>query len=319
VITDVDYRLDIVGMRKAAGRLTNCNHDDSSYQLVNEHRSAASNGFNTTHTYDGVGNRLVKNEAGALTTSTFDAANQTIIATSASERLAGDNDLQRRPAAALAGGVAMAKTYLFWDPLEDNVVRETDEAGVVTAEYTTEPELYGNVISQRRQGQYRQFHYDGQGSTLAATDENQAATDTFAYSALGEVTERTGASTIPLQYIGQKGYYTDGLTGQINARRRPYEPVRARWLSVDPLQLIPLSEWYVYSANSPVLHIDPSGRRLIAPGRGGPTQVANSMDDVWNEITTTLGYKPSSDGNCACVTLRWALFWPSMRDILWRG
>ena len=42
----------------------------------------------------------------------------------------------------------MAKTYLFWDPLEDNVVRETDEAGVVTAEYTTEPEQYGNVISQ---------------------------------------------------------------------------------------------------------------------------------------------------------------------------
>ena len=36
-----------------------------------------------------------------------------------------------------------------------------------------------------------QFHYDAQGSTLAVTDDNQTVTDTFAYSAFGEVTERT--------------------------------------------------------------------------------------------------------------------------------
>ena len=45
----------------------------------------------------------------------------------------------------------MAKSYSYWDPIEDNIVREYDEAGVVAAEYTTEPDLYGNVISQRRQ------------------------------------------------------------------------------------------------------------------------------------------------------------------------
>jgi YD repeat-containing protein len=50
---------------------------DRPYQLINEHRSG-SGGFNTSFTFDAVGNRLVKNESGALTTSAFDAANQLV-------------------------------------------------------------------------------------------------------------------------------------------------------------------------------------------------------------------------------------------------
>jgi hypothetical protein len=129
----------------------------------------------------------------------------------------------------------MPETNFFWDPLSDNILQERDESGTVAAEYTTEPGLYGNVISQNRGGVESQCHYDAIGSTLAVTDDNQNVTDTFAYTAFGEVTERTGTAEVPFQYIGQKGYYTDGLTGQIVARRRPYEPLRARWLAVDPL------------------------------------------------------------------------------------
>ena len=155
----------------------------------------------------------------------------------------------------------MAKTHFFWDPLEDNIVREYDEAGVVTAEYTTEPELYGNVISQRRQGQYRQFHYDGQGSTIAVTDENQNVTDTFAYTAFGEVTERTGTSLIPFQYIGQKGYYRDELTGDYTARARKLSAVEGRWLSVDPSGFIDGMNVYLYVHHRPTTRLDPSGHQ----------------------------------------------------------
>jgi hypothetical protein len=38
---------------------------DAAYQLINEDRSGA-NAYNTTYVYDPVGNRLVKNEDGAL-------------------------------------------------------------------------------------------------------------------------------------------------------------------------------------------------------------------------------------------------------------
>lgn len=37
-----------------------------------------------------------------------------------------------------------------WDELEDNIDEEYDDTGNTIAEYTTEPQLYGNVISQNR-------------------------------------------------------------------------------------------------------------------------------------------------------------------------
>jgi hypothetical protein len=41
----------------------------------------------------------------------------------------------------------MALTEFLWDPIEDNVVAEYDDGGVAVAEYTTEPSLYGELIS----------------------------------------------------------------------------------------------------------------------------------------------------------------------------
>ena len=125
----------------------------------------------------------------------------------------------------------MPDTNFFWDPLSDNILQERDETGAVTAKYTAEPGLYGNTISQNRGGVESHFHYDAQGSTLAMTDDNQNVTDTFAYTTFGEVTERTGTTEVPFQYVGQKGYYTDALTGQIMARRKPYSPSIGRWLA----------------------------------------------------------------------------------------
>ena len=48
---------------------------DATNRLTREERSGAS-GYDTTYTYDGVGNRLAKNEDGALTTYSYDLANQ---------------------------------------------------------------------------------------------------------------------------------------------------------------------------------------------------------------------------------------------------
>ena len=48
---------------------------DSNNQLIGERRSGAS-GYANTFVYDPVGNRLVLNESGTKTTTTYDAANQ---------------------------------------------------------------------------------------------------------------------------------------------------------------------------------------------------------------------------------------------------
>jgi hypothetical protein len=44
----------------------------------------------------------------------------------------------------------MPVTNYFWDPLQDNITKEYDDNGDTIVRYTTEPGLYGNVISQER-------------------------------------------------------------------------------------------------------------------------------------------------------------------------
>ena len=86
VESSATYRLDGTGNRlgvtDAAGQKTSWTFDRT-YQLINENRSGTG-GFNTSFTFDAVGNRLVKNASGALTTSAFDAANQLVTSVDAS-------------------------------------------------------------------------------------------------------------------------------------------------------------------------------------------------------------------------------------------
>src|SRR5712675_180626 len=112
--------------------------------------------------------------------------------------------------------------HFVWDPVEDNIVKEIDDSGTAIADYTTEPYLYGDVISQKRDGVLRFYHHDGQGSTSSLTDSSGIVTDTYAYSAFGEVTERTGITPAPFQYCGKHGYYTCENVGSILVRRRPF-------------------------------------------------------------------------------------------------
>lgn len=165
----------------------------------------------------------------------------------------------------------MPTTYYEWDEIEDNIIAEYDENGNTIVEYTHEPGLHGRLISENRGGVSRQYHFDGQGNTVALTDDNQQVTDTFAYTAFGEVTERTGTTPTPFQYNGEHGYYKDELTGDYMARRREYDPRFSRWQSADPLHLEMIADLveyiaarmqtqlYTYAQNNPLRYVDPSG------------------------------------------------------------
>lgn len=156
-------------------------------------------------------------------------------------------------------------THFFWDPVEDNIVQERDDTGVITAEYATEPYLYGNLISQNRFGVESQYHFDPQGSTLALTDDNQQVTDTYAYSAFGEVTFHTGSTVNPLQFIGRKGYYRDDIMGEYLVRARQLSSQYGRWLSFDPENAMQtLSNVFWYGENNPTNYVDPSGRAFVS-------------------------------------------------------
>ena len=157
----------------------------------------------------------------------------------------------------------MPEVNYFWDEIEDNVIEEYDENGNTIVEYTTEPTLYGSVLSQDRGGQVRHYHFDGQGNTTELTDENGNVTDTRKYSAFGEVTESTGTTEFPLQFGGQFGYYRNVVPTNTYVRAR-YLSYNGRWLSQDPVPFRDGPNSFVYVANDPFNLIDPSGL-LIGP------------------------------------------------------
>ena len=109
-MTNFSYRYDNVGNRLGAtevdGAVLTWTYD-STYQLTSEARSAGSVStftYSTSYTYDPLGNRLVKWDSGALTTSTYDAANQLETAsgpagvTTFTYDLAGNLTVQNAPA-----------------------------------------------------------------------------------------------------------------------------------------------------------------------------------------------------------------------------
>jgi len=104
--------------------------------------------------------------------------------------------------------------------------------------YTHRPERFGELISQERSGVTSYFHYDGAHSTRLLTDDNGDITDTYIFSAYGELVARTGTTTNPFGYKGAVGYYTNSATGDIYVRARSYQPVTGRWLSMDPLGFV---------------------------------------------------------------------------------
>ena len=165
----------------------------------------------------------------------------------------------------------MTAVNYLWNPLNDNIVREFDDAGATVAEYTTESDEFGNVISQRRDGEDGYFHFDGVGSTLAVTNQAGTVTDSRGYSAFGETTEESGITAFPFQFVGRHSYYLDKQNEEYSVRRRHYDPPCARWFSIDPISITRRRDKsgtgnaYSYSDNFPTIGIDPSGLSLCTP------------------------------------------------------
>ena len=121
----------------------------------------------------------------------------------------------------------MAKTTYVWDELSDNVIEEYED-GVLSVSYDHEPGLYGNLLSENRNGVTSYYNYDGRGDTVALTDDSGNVTDTKEYDAWGNVIASTGSTVTPYQFVGRQGYQTD-KTG-VYVRARIYQPTAGRWI-----------------------------------------------------------------------------------------
>ncbi len=117
----------------------------------------------------------------------------------------------------------------------------------------------GEITSEYRNGVLHDYLVDPLGSTVALVDNTQTITDTFSYSAFGEVLNRTGTTPTPFQYVGSKGYYRDSST-RTHVRARNFYVNLGKWSTQDPIGFRGGDfNLYRYVGNAPIMSSDASG------------------------------------------------------------
>ena len=133
--------------------------------------------------------------------------------------------------------------------------------------------VYGHgLIGEEKCGNFKTYHFDFRGSTVAITDQYGNITDTFAYDTYGKLISRTGNSFVIFGYNGRDGVITD-RNGLIYMRARYYSPEMKRFINADiiPGEISDSTSLnrYSYVNGNPVSFVDPFG---LSKERAGISQ-----------------------------------------------
>jgi RHS repeat-associated protein len=115
-------------------------------------------------------------------------------------------------------------------------------------------------ISQTRGNASHWYGADGQGSVRQLTDNSGNVTDSYLYTAFGEMLNKTGNTENSFTYTGEQW---DANAGWYYLRARYMNPSTGTFTSVDPVsgsRYQPISlHRYLYAKASPILYRDPTG------------------------------------------------------------
>ena len=123
--------------------------------------------------------------------------------------------------------------------------------------------VYGlGLIGEESGGEFRTYHFDSRGSTVAVTGGMGDVTNTFAYDAYGRLTEKVGLDDILFCYNGKYGVITEP-SGLVYMRARYYSPELRRFINADVVageisNAITLNR-YAYANGNPISNVDPLG------------------------------------------------------------
>ena len=143
-------------------------------------------------------------------------------------------------------------------------------------------------------------------ASTAVGDKGGMRSEAYGHDALGSVTEVVQYGMLQASYrydafgktyegalsSGERGYNGkpyNAVTGHYNYGYRDYDPMTGRFATVDPIR--DGMNWYVYTRNDPVNHIDPWG---LATEDGGSTKYV----DFWR-------LKAQRDGDSTEYTDSW--------------
>ena len=185
-----------------------------------------------TYAYDAAGNRLnmdllTSNDTTTTDTYTYDAAERMMSAGSTAFSYDQNGEMTSRTSDTTTtdyaydyeGNLTKAGTEAYGRDAFGRMVSST--SGSTTTDYLFDgaeiiqekvganaPTYYtrgfgGQLISRSGGGDpLSYYHHDAIGSVVALTDNTGALTNTYSYTAFGEVRERTGTSPQPFQYVG---------------------------------------------------------------------------------------------------------------------
>jgi RHS repeat-associated protein len=254
----------------------------------------------TTYSYHAAGNRrAVESPSGDLTTSTWNGENQLDRVEPPSGEVVTYvwdpvNKLSEERIVTRDDGVTPL-TYL-WD--NNNVLRETDDLETPQAEYTYQPQPYGDLVSQRRDAESSYYRFDALGSNIALTDGSGTVTDTARYQAFGRDAQHDGTTETPYRWIGKVGYRRDDASGLCNLRARDYDPNAGRFLSQDPLGLAAGdANFYRYVGNDPSNSIDPSGYTIMFLSEAAANAFAEELRQL-GATAVVVVRDETADGSC---------------------
>ena len=119
--------------------------------------------------------------------------------------------------------------------------------------------LIGEETCSELSCEFKTYHFDYRGSTVAITDMQGFITDRFKYDTYGKVTEHLGYSDVIFTYNGRDGVITEP-NGLYYMRARYYSPDLMRFINADILagsisNAITLNR-YAYANGNPVSNIN---------------------------------------------------------------
>lgn len=163
----------------------------------------------------------------------------------------------------MVGGEETKEIFFVSDTSNElsRTVAEMNENGDVLVIYS-----WGDtLLSQTREDTTSTYLYDGHGNVRGLLDEKGTLTDTYAYNAYGELTQRTGETENHYLYTGE---YYDGTTNLYYLRARYMNPSTGTFISMDTYQgdmygPVTLHK-YLYANANPVKYSDPSGMFSLA-------------------------------------------------------
>jgi len=239
----------------------------ATYYLVDDNdrlQTETTSGVTTIYSYDGNGNTTGQAKPGESTNYTYDEANR-LVRTQNSAGLDVTTGYGAEGVRNRETAAGQTKTWLI-DANRDYAQTLEAYAGIqLTTTWTYGNELLSQISVTSVGLHERNLHADGMGSVRQATDASALITDTFDYDAFGNDLSRTGTSDIDHRYRGEQ---KDPNTGFYNFRSRWYAAGSGRFLSLDTFSGSdndPVSlHKYLYASADPIAFLDPSGEFSIA-------------------------------------------------------